>query len=316
MKTPRCATGSRLLLLAAAITLAASAFSQSPVEVKKIRTELKYQYGNRTIKLKKEIEAIPGTSYYFSEKSNHRAGIFAVHVPSAINNKKALPLMVSSHGMGGDGINEMGMWSGLAEQYGFIAVTPSFACATGAGGIDVDHKMLCDIMERVLAKLPVDREFVLGTGFSGGGLPAYLIMMRHPEWFTMLCFRGPNFRGLGMRGPWRERPVYIFWGEKDHPLILNADGPNGLAALLKMKGLSQEYDKRKDPMHFVSADGKFQWDLVPGGGHDPCPGMCAKWFASFFKKNPAGVIAPANTDDDAGGEEDDSSSKPRPPWMR
>lgn len=281
---------------------------------KRIHAELKYNFAGRTIKLKPEIDATPGTSYYFSDKSPYCAGIFAIHIPAAIKRGQLLPLVVSSHGLGDNGIVEIGMWAGQAERYGFIAVAPSFGSATGATAIGVDDKMLGQILDRVFAKLPVDRKFVLGTGFSGGGLVAYGIMMKYPQWFTALCFRGPNFRGLGARGPWRERPIYIFWGEKDHPMILNPDGPNGLAALLKMKSLSQEYDRRKDPAHFVAAAGKFQWDLVPGGGHDPRADLAAKWFASLFPN-----ATPQPAEDEAEPEtanEDNPEVDARPPWMK
>jgi hypothetical protein len=242
------------------------------------------------IEIGEAISSEPGTRYYLADKGTYYAGVFAVHIPEAYAKDAPLPLVVSSHGNGGNGIGEMGGWAGAAERYGFIAVCPSFGVACMASPLGTDEKMLGQIMGRVFASLKVDRSHVLGTGFSGGGLAAYGIMMKHPEWFTALAFRGANIRGaLASRSAWKRRPIYILWGENDHPLIYNkagggGDGPTALDALLKMKSLSAEYKRRPNDTSFDSADGTFKWEQVKGAGHESQSGRVANWFAEKVVK--------------------------------
>jgi hypothetical protein len=228
----------------------------------------------------------PGTRYYLAKNGMYAAGVFGVHIPESAAGKTSVPLVLDSHGKGGDGASGVAGWAGWAEQYGFIVVCPSFGYATGAGSLGETDRVLCEIMERALKDLPVDRLHVLGTGFSGGALVAYESMMQHPEWFTALSFRGPNFRALaGSSAHWRKVPIYILWGEQDHPMIYSppesGQGPRALNLLLNMKGLAGEFRKRSNPVSFEKA-GSFKWDQIPGGGHDGRADLVSKWFAGYF----------------------------------
>ncbi|MCS7304640.1 MAG: hypothetical protein NZ602_05965 [Thermoguttaceae bacterium] len=202
---------------------------------------------------------------------------FAVYVPKSYSHETPMPLVVSSHGINGTGPGEITGWVKFAEEYGFIVVCPTYALATqpnmlkSKSAVLQEEKMLLEIMERVFRSLNVDRELVLHTGFSGGGLPTYFYAMRHPEIFTALCFRSANFLGdrfpMDVR-PWRNRPIYIFWGSKDHPLIIEKgnmgrppEGPLCLAFFQK------------------AGCTRLKHQIIEGGGHESRPDLAAKWFA-------------------------------------
>lgn len=250
----------------------------------------------------------PGTRYYVVEEGAYAGGVFGVHVPSSVAGKSFVPLLVDSHGKGGNGAEGIGGWAGWAEQFGFIAVCPSFGYATGQGSLGEADRVLEKVMKMVLDSLPVDRSHVLGTGFSGGGMVAYESMMKHPEWFTSLCFRGPNFRMMaGSSSHWRKVPIYILWGEKDHPIIYrppeSGDGPRALGLLLAMKGLAAEFRKRTTPASFEKA-GSFKWDQIPGGGHDGRNDLVSKWFAAQFQTAASGGTQPEDSEPETPPPED------------
>lgn len=254
----------------------------------------------------------PGTRYYLVKNGGYAEGVFGVHIPSSAAGKTAVPLLVDSHGKGGNGAEGIGGWAGWAEQYGFIAVCPSFGYATGQGTLGEADRVLEEVMERVLDSLPIDRSHILGTGFSGGGLVAYEAMMKHPEWFTALCFRGPNFRAMaGSSAHWRTVPIYILWGEKDHPIIYrppdSGDGPQALRLLLAMKGLAAKFRTRPNPVSFEVA-GSFKWDQIPGGGHDGRSDLVSKWFATQFRPSSGSKEEP----EDAAAEPEPSEDSPEP----
>jgi len=230
-------------------------------------------------KLPKElvIEPVAEIRIYYTQTYGKERP-FGVYVPKAYQHDKPMPLVVSAHGSNQDGNTEIQAWAQHAEKYGFIVVCPTYWVTTpqqkaGALGFLVsrDEKMLQEILHRVLASLNVDRELVMHTGFSGGGLPTTMIAMRHPEIFTCLCYRSPNFLSppLGVNPKaWQHRPIYIFWGSKDHPLIIekgNQGGPpEGPATLAFFRQLGCT---------------RLKHEILEGGGHASRADLAAQWFA-------------------------------------
>ena len=233
------------------------------------------------------IAATPGVAEYTAHNATYADGKFAVCVPASYSPKSPMPLVVSSHGAGGTGKGEVGQWKKWADQYGFIVVCPSYACAAGGRSTDdikrlgrEDTLMLYGILRRVFGSLKVDRKHVLHTGFSGGGRPTWYIAMAHPECFTAVCFRSANFHcpefiGMAKLRKWRTRPVYMFWGEQDHPIILHkgaggeGEGPAGLKFL-----------------RTVVARRKLKHEVIPGGKHTSRADLAAKWFAEEVVAGP------------------------------
>jgi poly(3-hydroxybutyrate) depolymerase len=235
----------------------------------------------RAPKLPEELRlsAEPGKQIYKAKSGGYAEGQFAVYVPNAYSADTPMPLVFSSHGAGGNGPGEMGEWEPLAEQYGFLVVCPSYACAA-AGGTDEDKvaqirqdaAMLDEVLRRVLGSFNVDRKHVMHTGFSGGGNPTYYLAMIHPEVFTAICFRSANYHGTKFfmtrdLAAWRDRPVYIFWGDQDHDLIIKptpGHDPEGPAGLLFLQQIGCRNLKH---------------EVLPGGGHASRADLAAKWFA-------------------------------------
>lgn len=301
---------------------------RAPKWTLKSKSELVADGVSYKIETTTKISGEPGTRYYLAEKSaGHFAGVFAVHVPAGYDASAPLPMIVSSHGNGGSGIGDIRGWTSHADKHGFIAVCPSFGSALGLNSPAADTPMLDEILERVLGSLKIDRDRILGTGFSGGGLPAYTCMMDNPKVFTALCFRGPNYHGsMATKPAWKTRPIYILWGENDHPSIYDkrsgsGEGPEALTILLGLKDATGDYRKRKNPVSFVSRDRSFRWDQIPGGGHDGRSDLVVKWFVeTVLGRRPApaarpGAEAPAEPDDPQASPDGPPATHkpPRPP---
>ncbi len=248
---------------------------------------IRLQFPDPSLRRKEVLDGTPGKRrIYQSRHSDYKGGRFGVYVPKRYSPEDPIPLVVSSHGAGGSGPGELGGWQGQADKYGFIVICPSYKIA-GQGGSSLrelrrrvaeDDRMLSDIMKRAFGSFHIDRKHVLHTGFSGGGVPTWYIAMNHPEWFTALCFRSGNFYGEFMPlkdATWRNRPIYIFWGTKDHPIILKkspvfrnaGEGPKALEFL----------EKR------VRAT-KLKKEILDGGGHASRADLAAKWFAEEVVK--------------------------------
>ena len=242
--------------------------------------------GGKTYKIETKISTEPGTKYYQVKGVKYCQGLVAVYIPNSYDHSTPMPLVMTSHGNGGNAAGEIGGWSGLANRHGFIVISPSFGLACLKESEKAADKIVIDMMQRVMSALEIDKRNVLATGFSGGGLPTYQVMMKHPEWFTAVCVRGPNFRGKIAKGSkWKNAYIYILWGEKDHPMICSphGEGPAGLKALLRIKKQKTQWRKRKDKNSFLSTDKKFKWEIIPGGKHSGQNPRVAAWFAEQYK---------------------------------
>ena len=242
----------------------------------------------KTPKLPAELKLSdsPGKATYNAQSGDFPDPRFAVCVPKTYDADKPIPLVVSAHGAGGNGPAELDEWEPLAEKYGFLVACPCYASSTGPNTneqkmakLRIDAMMLDEVVRRVFGSFNVDRKHVMHTGFSGGGNATWYLGMSHPEVFTMLCFRSANYHGpvfftTHNLAPWRNRSIYMFWGEKDHDLIIKtvpghvAEGPSGL---LFLQQLGCQNIKN---------------EILPDGGHASRADLAAKWFSEEVAKKP------------------------------
>jgi dienelactone hydrolase len=225
------------------------------------------------------LSSKPGLQTCVSKLPDGREGAFGVYVPAQYDGAKPMPLIVSAHGNGGSGPEEASHWRKHADTYGFIVVAPTYRSATRWSSLQdlrerlqSDNVLLEDVMQRTLRSFNIKRSCVLHTGFSAGGITTWYLALNRPEWFTALCFRSANFHGEIFtvdHAPWRDRPIYIFWGTRDMPVILNkseifgvaGEGPKALEFLEKTVGAT-----------------KLKKEVLEGGTHTGRNDLAAKWF--------------------------------------
>jgi poly(3-hydroxybutyrate) depolymerase len=225
------------------------------------------------------------------------------YIPASSADKESVPLVLSYHGKGGTNAGEIGGWVALAEKHGFVVACPKSYFAGGDRPAD-DKRPLGPIRELEDAvavvqmleeKRGIDERFIMATGFSGGGLPSYTAGLLRPDMFRFVCSRCGNFpapiiaaaRQQAATQPQLARSIdaavanvhfYFFYGEKDHPVILQIDAPRQL----------QFFEAVKAP-HFTK-------EMVPGMGHDSRPDKAAEWFvgeiAAALAAGPAAADGP------------------------
>lgn len=226
----------------------------------------------------------PGSVLHRTSKKH--AHPYSLYVPSNYSPRVSWPLVVSSHGRGGAGKKEIGQWTGLAKEFGFIVACPDMCTATVnrppnsklAPEIE-DEQVILSIYDEVAENFRVNRRAVMLTGFSGGGNPSYHTGLRHPDLVTHICTRGGNFaiqqipREDKLKAAGRKTlRIYIYYGDKDHPLILGKDGEVGQA--------QGAYDAlTKAGYEHVKIE------KIAGMGHQSRPRIAAEWFGAYLKAN-------------------------------
>lgn len=203
------------------------------------------------------------------------------YVPASTAAKDRVPLVLSYHGKGGTNDGEIGIWLDLAEKHGFVVACPKSYFAGGDRPADDKRELgpireledAVAIVEMLAEKRGIDRRFIMATGFSGGGLPSYTAGLLRPDIFRYVCSRCGNFPApivaAARQQPQIARSIeaavadvhfYFFYGEKDHPVILQMDAPRQV----------QFFEAVKAP--------HFKKEMVPGMGHDSRPDKAAEWF--------------------------------------
>lgn len=206
---------------------------------------------------------------------------WALYVPRSYNPRVPIKFVISSHGRDGRGKGEMGQWQDLASKHDFIVACPDYSMASGRPGtFEDDEKVTLEVYKYVTDRFSVDRKAVMITGFSGGGMPTYHDGTRHPELFPFWGGRSANWYTSVM--PDEEQlkkcsgvALYIYYGDKDHELILD------------------QAPKAHEAFKPYIKDIKFE--KIEGMGHESRAPMCAQWFidkVAEAKKREA-LMAPA-----------------------
>lgn len=158
-----------------------------------------------------------------------------LYVPSYYTSDRAWPLVVTLHGMHGfDTANaQIREWRALAEQHGFVVVSPSLESPSGflslsrslrRGALEDDEEAVLAVLADIRRQYRIDDRAVLLTGFSSGGYPMYFIGLRHPDQFTAMAARAANvdvetLDGIELTDAARRMPAVIIHGEDDFELI-------------------------------------------------------------------------------------------------
>ncbi|MBH1933477.1 hypothetical protein I5Q34_04100 [Streptomyces sp. AV19] len=108
-------------------------------------------------------------------KVNGRTGDYLVHVPEG-RGSKGLPLVIATHGMGGNAAQfsrSLGL-NALADAQGFVAVYPDgYEGRKSRKGGDLDVAFLDRLIDDVVDEYKVDPEQVFAAGASRGGVGTF-----------------------------------------------------------------------------------------------------------------------------------------------
>ena len=210
---------------------------------------------------------------------------WSLYVPSKYSKKSSWPVVITSHGRGGEGAKEIRSWQALANKYGFLVAAPDMVTATNhrpakskLAPSREDDEVLMEIFAFVCDNFRVNRRAVMVTGFSGGGNPSYHSGLRHPEVFTHICTRGGNFAPQQIPGTDaiaagnKHLQIYIYFGEHDHVLIIGDQGNNGQAHAARDALKRAGYEN-------------VEFEQIEGMKHASRPDIAAAWFGAYIAAN-------------------------------
>ena len=130
----------------------------------------------------------------------------------------ALPAIVFLHGSLGNFKAYTWAWAKLAEEKGYVIISPSFGFGNWRqpGGTQAVLAALEDAKRRV----NIDASRVYLAGLSNGGLGVSLLGQEHPQQFRGMIFLSPVMvteivDQSDFQNSWKERPILVITGEAD-----------------------------------------------------------------------------------------------------
>jgi len=218
--------------------------------------------------------------YFFDEA--HAIMPYGLYVPTTYDGKRAFPLIIGLHGLGG---NEWGFWSRdngllakLAEKYGYIVATPLGYDRTspyGRTGLMRDpaqqrkslwsEQDVLNVLKLVETEYRIDKKRVYLMGHSMGGSGTWYLGSKHPEVWAALA---PISGGLQMTREQLERmkdvPVLVTHGDQD--MVVSVEASRRAVRMMKELGMSYVYNE------------------VPGGSHSSVVAGAWEKMFPFFNK--------------------------------
>jgi polyhydroxybutyrate depolymerase len=173
-----------------------------------------------------------------------------VHLPLDYDGSRAVPLVLSLHGMGGDGAGmaRMTHFNAVADQGGFIAAYPDGLRRRWAlgrppilGGID-DVGFIAALIGALSDELSVDQRRVYALGMSNGGGLIDLLICRRADLFAACVIVSATIAGIMTHICRPSRPVSVLMihGTED-PLIPFAGGGRRRQLLLSAPDTAQHW---------------------------------------------------------------------------
>jgi polyhydroxybutyrate depolymerase len=184
----------------------------------------------------------PG-DHWLSVRHDGRARRYLVHVPPAAASGRALPLLLSFHGAGGNpaGHQRFTRTDSLADRAGFLVVYPEGTDSGGlltwnagtccgprvAGRVD-DVGFALAVMDDLALRIAVDPHRLYATGMSNGGMMAHRLAA---EASTRIAGIAPIAGGLVLHSFAPARPVPVLHIHSvDDPIALYRGGLRGRLA--------------------------------------------------------------------------------------
>ncbi|MDF2439833.1 MAG: phospholipase/carboxylesterase [Abditibacteriota bacterium] len=186
-------------------------------------------------------------------------------VPSFYRADHAMPLVVSLHGAGGDAHNGLLPLQELAEESGFLLLSPASRQATWDvlhGGYGPDVTLIDRALTLVFERYHVDAQRLAIAGFSDGASYALSLGITNGDLFSHIIAFAPGF--MAPASQQGSPPIYIAHGTHDKVLSIDRCSRQ-IVPQLRRAGYPVRYHEFEGP-HTVPreiAAAAAQWLLSP-----------------------------------------------------
>jgi poly(3-hydroxybutyrate) depolymerase len=165
--------------------------------------------------------------------------------------KAPAPLVVLLHGSGHNGLSLMERWKDLAEREGFVIAGPDSSDPKGWRIPEDGPEFICDLVEALKQKHPVNPRRVYLFGHSAGAVFALSLSMMESEYFAAAAIHAGAWRRQSdagvIRYATRKTPLAIFVGDGDEFFPL--DVVRATESALKGGGFEVEVKILNDRTH-------------------------------------------------------------------
>ncbi len=205
---------------------------------------------------------------------------FHVFVPETLPPGRAVPLLLTLHGSGGNGGDMVDKWKDLAASEQIIVVGPdSKSPAIWVAPFD-GPDFLHDIVERLEKTYPIDDRRVYLFGHSAGAGFALLTSVREPQYFAATAVHAGALRATEIPanvGETRRIPIAIFSGDSD-PIIrietvrMTRDALRSAGipvSLFEIPGHDHDYYGVSSKINHLAWDYLKQWTLPAEPQYEP-----------------------------------------------
>ena len=173
-----------------------------------------------------------------------------VHLPPGYDGRRAVPLVLALHGMGGQGVGmaRLTHFNAVADQNGFIVAYPdglrrrwSLGPLPMLGGID-DVGFIASLIAALSSDLAIDQTRIYALGMSNGGGLIDLLACRRADLFAALVIVSATIAAFMSRicRPSRPMSVLMIHGTED-PLVPFAGGGRRRQVLLSASDTAQHW---------------------------------------------------------------------------
>ncbi|MBL8179666.1 MAG: prolyl oligopeptidase family serine peptidase [Bryobacterales bacterium] len=174
---------------------------------------------------------------------------YRVFVPESYEEKKATPLVIALHGMGG---NESSFFTGYdgvllreAARKGFLVAAPKGRAPTSMYRGTAEKDVL-DVLVEVRRDYNVDGKRIYLMGHSMGGFGTWSIAMNHPELFAAL---GPIAGGGNAGGMEKIKHIPQFVVHGDNDPTVNVEQSRAMVEAGRKAGAAMKYVEVKGGGH-------------------------------------------------------------------
>lgn len=212
-----------------------------------------------TLQLYQEMEADPnfqqlgstmGWAYADLLGLPFNVGHYYLYIPQN-RQEEPLPAIIFLHGAFGNFKSYTWVWSKLAEELGYVIISPSFGFGSWQPpeSIAAVQNVLADAQQYV----SLDQDNLYLAGLSNGGLAVSLLAKDSPDQFRGLIFISPAMTNAvnesEFHQAWATRPVLVIIGEADERISISY--VNERVASLQAGGVAVSYLIYPNEDHFL-----------------------------------------------------------------
>jgi phospholipase/carboxylesterase len=202
--------------------------------------------------------ARPGTPTEHIDPGMHPLGLggdrdAALYIPDGYQPEKATPFVLSLHGAGGNELSGLYPLQVLADEFGFILLSPASRGRTWdviLGGFGPDIAFLDRALAATFERCSIDRNRIAVSGFSDGASYALSIGITNGDLFPNILAFSPGFAAPG---PQQGEPrIFVSHGTKDEVLRIDYTSRR-VVPVLQDAGYEVRYQEFNGP-HTVPDD--------------------------------------------------------------